>query len=1825
MKHQPNNLAARAEYTASKPRVSRLLTSLLALSMLSLSSTARASIAYGSINNFDTVNDTGHECHGFEIELDDCHSTDVTYTYNYNHYGVPEITEDNTDAAHPKVFIKWQSKKNANGTWAAYTAIPSGPIAPTNGHMFTNPAVNFGGEHFGVGYRVQPSAVLYNWLIDNGAGALVHGGAVQVSTPTFTYFPPAAGAVAQVQAVIAPPPPPAPPPKEFGKAVWVKEIKTTTHNANKVKLRELVSDDPDNPNDKNWKNGEPDEVEVEWRILQKKTSAADGGVNNNVPAVPEDLPGGDEVVTRRYEFFKYTGPMDAETGEAMADAVGADGSHGTGSRTYADHFDGATGEWVVVTKDMATFVIVGDFTGSQMAAVDVNEPVGLIDHVGEGKVNKAFAPRAVVVEGALPFVSTQTGVLPPGMAFDEVTGILSGTPTTSGTYNFKVTASDGVNPDVAKNYTMTIAAVGAALPAKSLLDTTVSPVGAGTTSGDGAFDPGTNATAAIASTTAGYAFLNWTDNGQVVSTDPSYTLVMDVNHSLVANFVPAWTITTSSLPLAGGTTSGGGTANDGDSVTVSATANAGYTFVNWTEGAVEVANTADYTFTASSDRDLVAHFTNGIVISSSASPVAGGSTSGGGAVAVGSSVTVSATANAGYVFVNWTEGANQVSATASYTFTATVSRTLVANFAVAPSYTVSTSSAPVAGGTTTGAGSFAGGTSATVVATANAGYSFVNWTVSGAQVSASPSYTFTVTGNTALVANFIVVGGTQRTIITSSSPAAGGTTTGAGSYANGSSVTVVATANPGYKFSKWKEGGSTVSTSASYTFTATADHTLVASFTQSFTITALASPVAGGTTEMDSPSYKQGENAKAFAYPNAGYNFVNWTENGNVVSTASPYTFSVTGNRTIVANFALAGGVTITTSSAPANGGTTTGAGGYANGANVTVNATPNAGFAFANWTDGAAVVSSSASYSFAAAANRALVANFVASISITTAASPVAGGTTSGGGNVASGASVTVTATPNAGYSFVNWTEGAVVVSAATSYTFTATAPRTLTANFVQGWTITTSASPASGGTVTGAGNFPDGTNVNLVATASPGYEFAKWTEAGADVSTQASYSFSATGDRTLVANFTLTSGGVKFDFDTGATAVALGQTVPLSQMSAGITATFSSTEADAFTVSNAAGTSQTVAAFSGKYLVPGTGGTHLDIAFNQQVAGINAKFALSEPLNLGSHSTLKITAYDNSSGAPVVVGSASAQGATTAGDTLAGGTLSFNGGALFDTVRIEVLTAAQAGATFCIDNISITPNSAGGWQVLANPNWNITLTDSGYSDYLIDNTPGFEGREYLSGEWGAAVGYQVGGSTKSPRWMEPNFAFPDWNTNSNFHIVTPITLIASNADGLPIAQSVIANNDIEITIRYEMIDTVTGIPMGVTAASAGGAGASIDSNRYVLNQSYTVKNISGATITNLQVFQMLHGFTSQSGVYDNRLYTGKHGDYRYDVSLSGVDAGTIGAAGSSASGLKDFIGFSGKVAPSAFEIGHYGIEGNGIDDHVTGKPSDGVHLSIENNWAFAPYSTRQGTDSFAPANRWIAGAQRYELGSIADGQSVSVDVMLSILTGTTVSTGGGGGGGGGGNHGTGSCNGGSSHVGGVDFDIEGVENDGTFFGEEAEADDDEIAERIADGEFVLPNFAEPGGLSQVWNLQYTGTYSGKIKLTFAYDPALLPAGFDQTKLTIYHFHAGAWEQLVGLINPVNHTITVTTDSLSPFMLGVPTANAIPKMAQATATAGQVKFNWSSDTTGWVLQESTDLVNWVNSARPVTTVGGVSSVSASSGEGTVFFRLAHP
>ena len=492
---------------------------------LLMPSPAEASPAWGSLNNFDAVNDTGVPCHGFEIEIEGIHSKDITYTYDWNHYGVPKITADEPYPLQFRVIVRYESSRNLDGTWATYTAVPAGPISPTDGHQFTNPNVNFGGEHFGVGFYGQPTSVKYSWLIDDGAGNLVRAGPVSIATPTFTYLPPVGAAPAQVQAAIVPPPPPEPPVLEFGEASWVKETRTTSHNNGKVELRDLVSDDPDDPDDRNWKNGEEDEVEVEWQLLQTDFNSGDGGPNGELVGAPEDLPDGDEVITRRYDFFKYVGPIDEESGEAKADKVGPDGIHGEGIKIING-----------VEVDLSTVVVVGDYIGAQMAGYDYAGQIGLIDHLQDGEVDVPYVERTVVIAGTPPIATTMTGELPDGMTFDTVAGVLSGTPTVAGTFPFVVHAVDSAGGDVTTTYHLTIVDTGIVPPLHVTVTTLASPSEGGTTSGGGEHLVGTEVTVeAVAN--PGFAFLSWTDGGTVVSTSASYRFTANVNRELMANFL----------------------------------------------------------------------------------------------------------------------------------------------------------------------------------------------------------------------------------------------------------------------------------------------------------------------------------------------------------------------------------------------------------------------------------------------------------------------------------------------------------------------------------------------------------------------------------------------------------------------------------------------------------------------------------------------------------------------------------------------------------------------------------------------------------------------------------------------------------------------------------------------------------------------------------------------------------------------------------------------------------------------------------------------------------------------------------------------------------------------------------------------------------------------------------------------------------------------------------------------------------------------------------------------------------------------------------------
>ena len=250
------------------------------------------------------------------------------------------------------------------------------------------------------------------------------------------------------------------------------------------------------------------------------------------------------------------------------------------------------------------------------------------------------------------------------------------------------------------------------------------------------------------------------------------------------------------------------------------------------------------------------------------------------------------------------------------------------------------------GGTVTGAGWYDHGQTCTLKAQANESYAFLNWTHGGTVVSTKMEYSFTVLGNQTYTANFVA---NSSNITTAIEPANSGTVTGAGIYTIGSNCTLKAAPHTEYSFVNWTKNGSVVSTNSSYSFTVTESAQYTAHFViNSYAVNATAFPEEGGTVS-GAQAYTHGSTATLTAVPAEGYAFINWTENGTVVSTSPTYQFTVSGDRTLQANFSN-NAYTITAIVYPSDGGTVEGAGAYVYGTEATLTAYPNSGYEFFCW-----------------------------------------------------------------------------------------------------------------------------------------------------------------------------------------------------------------------------------------------------------------------------------------------------------------------------------------------------------------------------------------------------------------------------------------------------------------------------------------------------------------------------------------------------------------------------------------------------------------------------------------------------------------------------------------------------------------------------------------------------------------------------------------------------------------------------------------------------------------------------------------------------------
>ncbi|MBP5650157.1 MAG: InlB B-repeat-containing protein [Bacteroidales bacterium] len=496
-------------------------------------------------------------------------------------------------------------------------------------------------------------------------------------------------------------------------------------------------------------------------------------------------------------------------------------------------------------------------------------------------------------------------------------------------------------------------------------------------------------------------------------------------------------------------------------------------------------------------------------------------------VAQGYSVRILAEPATGYHFGKWTLSQSDLSSNAAYTYQAPA--TITGNLLIqriqavfdTNTYALNVQSTDVAMGSVSGSNPAAKHfLSYEISATANEGYHFVQWQDGNSD---NPR-TVTLSSDSTFTANFDTL---TYDITASVNPAEGGTVEGTGAYKHFKTATLTATPATGRYFVSWTENDQVVSTSTTYSFMVEGARTLVANFdTLTYNITASVNPAEGGTVE-GAGTYKHFKTATLTATPATGRYFVSWTENDQVVSTSTSYSFTVEGARTLVANFDTLT-YNIAASVNPAEGGTVEGAGNYKHFKTATLTATPATGRYFVSWTENDQVVSTSTSYSFMVEGSRTLVANFdTLTYNITASVNPTEGGNVTGADYYKHFTTATLTATPATGYHFVNWTENnEVVEGAGAQYTFIVIGAKNLVANFdLNTYTIAATVSPENTGNVNGMGTYNHGATATLTASPAEHYSFVNWTEGENVVSTDANYSFTVEGGRTLVANFKLNS----------------------------------------------------------------------------------------------------------------------------------------------------------------------------------------------------------------------------------------------------------------------------------------------------------------------------------------------------------------------------------------------------------------------------------------------------------------------------------------------------------------------------------------------------------------------------------------------------------------------------------------------------------------------------------------------------------------------------
>jgi uncharacterized repeat protein (TIGR01451 family) len=308
-----------------------------------------------------------------------------------------------------------------------------------------------------------------------------------------------------------------------------------------------------------------------------------------------------------------------------------------------------------------------------------------------------------------------------------------------------------------------------------------------------------------------------------------------------------------------------------------------------------------------------------------------------------------------------------------------------------------------------------------------------------------------------------------------------------------------------------------------------------------------------------------------------------------------------------------------------------------------------------------------------------------------------------------------------------------------------------------------------------------------------------------------------------------------------------------------------------------------------------------------------------------------------------------------------------------------------------------------------------------AGYSDWIWYGPSPIHDHGYhevLSGEWGAAIYYDGidtnltndpndAANRRQAMWLTKDYVFPGWTTNSDF--VFGGTCIAQQNPNNPAplydtGKSVIYNDQVEITIDYEVVDLEfrdpnlyeSRSPMGFID-EATGLPVSMPSERYCFLQTYTVRNLTSQTLTGLEFYQLHHSHgnneyaaavnsTYTDIAWDDPLedytpYDSVHtvGNFRYDIT----QWNSMRAPGSA--NHIDYVCFSSTIEPDWID--------NDVYKGHSGKPTSGTHLHVEDR-------NLNGIDAIYMKE--VCGAMGWSLASLEPNATTSITLayMFSIET---------------------------------------------------------------------------------------------------------------------------------------------------------------------------------------------------------------------------------